>query len=189
MRSLEETGFDYTAYYITDDDKVQEHFNKVFPTVKSLKIDEATRSRLFEQEAPPINEYLYHLSQKDDCGEDSDICGFLNLHSLGRTGNHLVSAINQLTDSTADILYSVERVRDILFEGDANKMSPFYYGRYNAFSSADSCMLSFNGSFVLAWSDVVNKCMDWDDQKTITGFEMTSIESVRYISNLAFRVV
>ena len=67
-------------------------------------------------------------------------------------------------------------------------MSPFYYGRYNAFSGADSYMLSFNGAFVMAWSDAVNKNIDWGDRKSITGFEMTSIESVRYTSDLASRV-
>ena len=180
IRSLNETGFTYRAYYITDDAKVAAYFDKVFPEVEPLDIDANTRSRLFEQDAPPINEYLYYLSQKDKNSEFSDICVFINLHSIGRTGNHLVSAVNQLTDSTADILYSVERVREILFEGDANKMTPFYYGRYNAFSGADSYMLSFNGAFVMAWSDAVNKNIEWDDRKTITGFEMTSIESVRY---------
>ena len=142
IRTLDDSGFNYKAYYITDDDKVKDYFNMVFPSVKPLKIDKDTCSRLFEQDAPPINEYLYYLSQKDENENLSDICAFINLHSIGRTGNHLVSAVNQLTNSTADILYSVERVRDILFEGNSNKMSPFYYGRYNAFSGADSYMLS-----------------------------------------------
>ena len=66
-------------------------------------------------------------------------------------------------------------------------MKPFYYGRYNS-SGADSHMLSFNGAFVLGWSDVLINSIEWDDSKTITGFEMTSTESARYISDLAHRV-
>ena len=187
IRSLDDTGFNYKAYYITDDDKVEDYFENVFPAVKPLKIDKDTCSRFFEQDAPPINEYLYYLSQKDENENLSDICAFINLHSMEEL-EIILLAVNQLTNSTADILYSVERVRDILFEGNSNKMSPFYYGRYNAFSGADSYMLSFNGAFVMAWSDAVNKNIEWGDRKSITGFEMTSIESVRYTSDLASRV-
>ena len=48
-------------------------------------------------------------------------------------------------------------------------------------------MLSFNGAFVLAWSDVLTIGIDADDRHTITGFEMTAIESARY-NHLAIRI-
>ena len=120
MRSLDDTGFQYTAFYITDDHNVKEYFDKYFPNVRALNVDSATHSRLLEQEAPPINEYLYLLSQKDENGDSADICGFINLHSIGRTGSHLVSAVNQLTDSTADIVFS-SKSKGYFVEGYAKK--------------------------------------------------------------------
>ena len=49
------------------------------------------------------------------------------------------------------------------------------------------CFFPLTAHLLWLESDAVNKNIDWDDRKSITGFEMTAIESVRYTSDLASR--